>query len=505
MRHTTLSAAVIAALAGCGGGSAGLGESCVDHDDCQSAFQCVNDVCVHRCQRSPECGDGHECDGDGICRLSEGKPGDACESEIDCGPGLSCQIDGSDVDEENRLLASCTATTTGRPSGSACFVDSDCRNGTCALGHCVDLCSQTRDCALGNSCMAVPRVEAFGSAFGGCLPSSGNIAWTIPVVAPTPAFLLPVPSEASYASVVFEVDDEQQLVGATRVIAPSGDLLYSECEGCSADVQEAHHYANPVRHSPEAALSVLAMPSNPAIDLETGVYYVQASSFRPNGSPGTAIPKITALVRIGSGGSLDLHLHFLDLSDHPCQEAFNNAPLNAQSAANEAFFKDDFLARLRGIFTRGGISFGSITYEDITDYPELDGLDVANASKLLELGKHAKGINVFFVRTLSPVGLQAFGPSPGPAGLADTAKSGIVIGVDTLCYRSWSELARLTAHEIARYMGLHRNVEVDARYRDPIADSDDSTENLMFFSELSTGEDLSTGQLDILTRSPVLR
>jgi hypothetical protein len=299
------------------------------------------------------------------------------------------------------------------------------------------------------------------------------------------------------------------------VISPSGASLIATCTYIDpVDNEEKErpcfptdetYYANAVRHAPEPALSVLAMPSNPDIPLETGVYYVIAQAFRPDGKVANTIPKITAVVRMGSGGSLDLHLHFLDLADHPCEAAFNGTQLTAASAANQAFFRDDFLGELRTIFTRGGISFGSITYHDITTAPELDGLDVANASSLLALGKHERGINVFFVRTLSPVGLQAFGPNPGPAGLARTRRSGIVIGVDTLCYRSWTELARLTAHEIARYMGLYHNVETNPAWQDPIGDSNPSPANLMFYSELNKGTELSTGQLDILTRSPVLR
>src|SRR6185369_3847134 len=100
-------------------------------------------------------------------------------------------------------------------------------------------------------------------------------------------------------------------------------------------------------------------------------------------------------------------------------------------------------------------------YENLRDHPDLDGLDLENAPALLSLGAHASGINIFFVRTLSPVGLQAIGPNPGPAGLGGTRRSGIVIGVDSLCYRSWPDLARLTSREIARYMGLYDNVEVD--------------------------------------------
>jgi hypothetical protein len=508
MRHTTLSALFLiisVMVGGCSGGEALLGEACTSTSDCASQFQCVENVCVNRCQRSPECGDGFACDGDGICQRAEGRVGDACKSEVECEPGLSCQIDGNSLDDENRLRASCTASAEGRPSGSTCFVDSECRNGTCAMGHCVDLCLQTRDCAAGNTCMVVPRVEAAGSLFGGCLPAGGNITWTIPVISPTAAVLMPVPSEASYASLVFEVDDPQQRVGAVDVRAPSGTMLYERCvPGEPACKEDEQYYQNAVRHRPEPGLSVLAMPSNPASDLETGVYRVNASSFRPNGEVGSAIPKVTAVVRIGSGGSLDLHLHFLDLGDHPCRAAFKNTRLDAAAAANEDFFKQDFLGRLNTIFTTASIAIGTVTYDDITNHPDLDGLDVTNAGALLKLGKYKTGINVFFVRSISPVGLQGFGPGPGPAGLAGTRGSGIIVGVDTLCYRSWTQLARLTAHEIARYMGLYRNVEANTLLRDPITDSTDSADNLLFYSELG-GDELSNGQRDILSRSAILR
>ena len=160
---------------------------------------------------------------------------------------------------------------------------------------------------------------------------------------------------------------------------------------------------------------------------------------------------------------------------------------------------DDYLGELRQVFSRGGVALGAITYEDLTGHPDLDGLDVSDTPSLLQLGAHAGGINVFFVRSLSPVGLQTFGPSPGPAGLAATPQSGIVIGIDTLCYRTWSDVARITAHEIARYMGLYHNVELDGIGHDPIrcrrCQADPST-NLMFYSELG-GTALSTATASI--------
>ena len=77
---------------------------------------------------------------------------------------------------------------------------------------------------------------------------------------------------------------------------------------------------------------------------------------------------------------------------------------------------------------------------------------------------------------------------------------------DTLCYRSWTQLARQTAHGIARHMGLFRNREPDdvATHVDPIADSDESLDNLMHWSEFG-GTALSEGQRKILQASPVLR
>lgn len=508
--HLLLAIGMAVTQTGCPSGDAEVGETCDRHADCESGLQCVAGTCAPRCQRAPECGDGYACT-DGICELALGQPGDACTSEIQCAPGLSCQLDGTTVDGNGNLLASCAEQNAGRPPGSTCTTDDECRNGTCALGHCVDLCSETRDCAAGNSCMTIPRVEAGGTPFVGCLPSHGNVTWSIPVREPSAELLLPVPSGAQSALLVTSVDDLTQKVGAEELHSPAGSLLYTRpCEPpgtvdmpCTVEQATAQYFGNRVRHIPDFGQSVLAIPTSP-MQLDAGAYRVRVSSFRPNGSVGSAIPSVTAVVRIDAAVILDLHLHFLDLDAHPCEQQIGARRLNSAVASTQQQFQNDYMGTLRSIFARGGIALGTVTYDDVDHHPDLDGLDIADVGSLFSLGSYREGINVFFVRTLSPVGLQAFGPSPGPAGLANTRQSGIVVGVDTLCYRSHAELARLTAHEIARYMGLSHNVELDARWRDAIPDSDDSPNNLMFFSEVG-GTELSPGQRDILTRSPVLR
>ncbi|MGE0867768.1 MAG: hypothetical protein AB7P03_04340 [Kofleriaceae bacterium] len=508
------------ALVACSPSSGAVGDTCDDHGDCGSDLQCVASVCVPRCHRAPECGDGYACTADGLCELADGQVGDSCTSEVECGPGLSCQIDGASVGEDQRLLASCAASDVGRPSGSKCFSDVDCANGTCALGHCVDLCTDTADCGSGTQCMTIPRVEASGAPFQGCLPSHGSLVWTIPVLSPTQEILLPIPSAARAAQLTMTIDDVAQKVGAQTIFDPAGELIYERpCDPQSpicGDVASADKYfGQTIRHLPLAGQSTLEIPIGVPLNdkmLGPGAYRIKVSSFRSNGTAGSAIPRLTAVAKLDSSVTLDLHFYFLDLDDHPCRAAFADSSLDAAAASTEPYFQSDYLGALRTILAGGGIVLGTSTYENVTDHPDLDGLSIDAAGSLLSLGSHAGGINVFFVRTLSPVGLQAFAPNPGPAQQPNSRQSGIIVSVDTLCYRSWAQLARLTAHELARYMGLYHNVEIESTtpdtphptWRDQLPDTDGSTANLMFFSELG-GTELTAGQREILTKSAVLR
>ncbi len=497
---------LLVTAAGCPGGNGAIGDTCESTSECGNGLQCLRGVCLPRCERAPDCGDGYRCEENGLCVLATGSPGDACESEVDCSTGLSCQVSGTETTDDGYLQASCVAENAGRPAGATCASDGECRNGTCDLGHCADLCRETRDCAVGTSCTGIPRVLASGLMYRGCLPSTGTLTWEIPVEGTDDTVLLPIPQAARGVSVLFAVEDQNQKVGATLLTAPDGTELIKA---------NNDYFGNAlVRHRPDYGESVLAMPSTPAAPLQAGTYQVRVRSLRqgvnnqgqPEDKTGTATPSMTAVVKLDASVILDLHFYFLDLDDHPCAQAFAGK-LDAAVAKDADFFQTTFMTQLRSIFARGGIALGTTTYEDIKDHPDLDGLDVANMSSLAELGKHATGINVFFVRTLSPVGLQAIGPNPGPAGLASTRQSGIVIGADTLCYRSWTTLARITAHEMALYMGLYNNTEIDGDgvvHNDAIPDTDGTETNLMFYSELG-GTELSEGQRYILSRSPVLR
>lgn len=558
MSCAALGAALGVALGGCRGG-AGVGDACGSNDDCDSSLQCLADICEPRCMRAPDCGDGYACRS-GLCVAAGLLRGNICHGESDCAAGLSCQIRGAEVDTTtNRLVANCMSENpNGHPAGKPCGGDDECRNGTCELGHCVDLCNNIFDCADGTSCMTIPRVAVAGAFFEGCLPSQGTVSWDIPVTSPSAQILLPVPSSAVSAELVMSVDDPGQKVGVQSVLDPCGCTRYTvPCSflppgdrGTCTDLLAADQFysqdpssgfvpfsrgvtsdpvggacASPVvcnpdgnpmvnhfRHIPALGHSVLLMPSIPRSgEIKNGAYQIQVSSFWPDDSPGSAIPHVTAVIRIGTGDTLDLHFFFLDLDDHPCAAMTGNAALSAGAARGAAFFQTDYLGELKRVLLRGGIKVNPVSYQDIPDRHLLDGIDVADLGSLFALGPDSTGIDVFFVRSLSPLGVEVSGPSPGPAGVARA--SGIAVSLDTLCYRDWPAVARLTAHAIGHYMGLYHNIEPpdplqgpnDPPWQDLDMDTDDSSSNLMYFSQFRDGDALTVDQTFTLIRSPVLQ
>ncbi|MGE5185355.1 MAG: hypothetical protein ACM31C_25000, partial [Acidobacteriota bacterium] len=247
-------------------GSGAVGDRCGDSSDCTSGLQCVASVCIPHCQRAPECGDGYACTKGGLCQLATGEAGDACTSETQCAAGLACELDSDVPDPGGQLSWSCVPELPGRPAGDECAFDKDCREGTCALGHCVSRCTDTVDCAAGTSCTDLPRVEAGGAMFQGCLLAHGTLQWSLPIDAPAKTLLLPSPGSARQLAVTFAVDDPAELVGASNLVSPTGTTLLD------LDLHAPDPYAGLVRHLPQLAQSVLVIASSPASPLETGAY-----------------------------------------------------------------------------------------------------------------------------------------------------------------------------------------------------------------------------------------
>ena len=492
-------AALIVAGLGCGNG-AGAGASCTSQGDCAGSYQCLNQTCVPRCSKNSECGDGYQCSPNGLCNLVASNIGDSCESEWDCGIGQGCVLDGSLVDGEQILRSTCRVQGSGGNVGSECEKDEECQNSLCTLGQCSQVCRLSENCPLGNRCSLIPRlIETSPALFFGCLPDSGVIRHTIAMSSPSQTLDIPVPSGTHSISIVSQVNDDLHLVGATRVVAPSGRLLFA------GDSSLEQLIANRIRYIRQRRISTMLIPNsdNPEVELETGFYQVDMEASLPPFGPGSATPEVTVFYKQDTSRVLDLKFFFLDLEDHPCQNEFGIEALNAAKAEFDPVFQNEYLKEIEDIFSQANIELGVVSYRD-KERADLDGIEGTDIGELLQLADNETGLAIFFVRSLQPTGVQALiGGVPGPPTMPHTKASGIAISADTLCYRSWESLARVTAHTLASQMGLWNNRDLES-IPDPISDTDGDTGNLMFFGDFG-GTDLTPGQVNVLGRYPGLR
>jgi hypothetical protein len=486
-----------ALLAGCGGDGS-LGASCAGASECASDLQCFGGVCQPRCGLRTDCGDGYVCDTAGTCVMASADSGEACRRELDCRAGLACVLASVDPDGDRTLAATCVADHPGGGLGMACDGDRDCRNGTCALGRCVDLCAEDADCSAGHRCAAIPRrIAGSVPTFAGCLPAEGTIAWAVPVQSPSSPIDLAVPSTARSIALLIEGSDPMQAVGLTSLADPDGNPLYSTPQ------RPEDFYANAVRHRPTPRVSVVQLPFDDGA-MVAGIYPATVSSFRPTGGVGTATPAVTVFAKLDDRATLDLHFTFLDLADHPCAAQMDGGVLTAASARTSPRFQDTLLGGLRTMLGDAGIALGAVDYSDRTDLHDLDGLEAASLDSLTAQAAHDNGLTIFVVRSLAPAGLIAMvGRAPGAPGVGGTPASSIVVAADALCYRSWEQVTRVVGHEIARFLGLPRAVEPDGG-RDRIADTGDDRGNLLHYAD-DGGRALSDGQKRMLRRSPTLR
>lgn len=486
-----------AAVTACSGGDGVVGATCADRSDCLEGLQCFEGQCRPQCHAHLDCGDGYVCE-ERECSVVSSRYGDPCIREIDCGPGQTCALRTDDFDDDDVLSGACVLQLPGLVVGDECSSDDQCQSRLCSLGRCTQMCAQLPDCPSGLTCARVPRASADATGrVGVCMQGGGVVEHRLELPAPGKTIQVPVPSNAISFAVVSTVDDPAQLVGAWRVVGPDGALLYQ------APREPDEFYENLIRYQPSAGVSTLLVPNTPAIHLANSIYEVDIGSRFPDGSPGSSPIHVRVLYKVDTAATLDLHFHFLSLADHPCAAAFDDGGLGAKRAPSSPRFQS-YVSQVRRTLGEAGIILADPTYSDLADRADLDSLDRDRAGELFVLGGDRDGINVFLVRSISPIGVQvAVNATPGPPRTTGTSASGVAIGVDTLCYQGWPDLARLTAHAIARQMGLYYSRDPSG-YPDPIPDTDGSADNLLYFGDQG-GSSLSRGQAKVLSRYPGLR
>ena len=495
---------------GCEGGGE-IGASCQGTSDCRADLQCLSQVCEVRCTEHIECGDGFVCNPVGECERVESALGSACESELDCGMGQACHL-GTDEDSDGWIEAACVVQSDGATLSNACESDGDCRSGMCVLGTCTQLCRTDDECPVQLACSVIPRqarADEPVSFYQGCLKPQAKISQVLHADEDG-VVRIPVPSlTRSFAVIMREDPALRESISASATRPPIGmaevrapacdDRTGGDTERCVEELYMSNQLVgdNVLRYRPSPGVSTLLVPNTPSstMALHPGMYTVR---LLPNTDP-----RVTVVYKTAAARTLELNFYFLDMHDHKCLPGFDQS----DSENTPIGFETTYLDALSEIFAGAGITIEKAHSESLVGdkgRSDLSGLREADLPVLLSLSGPRPGINIFFVRSISPAGVQVLsGGNPGPPGLAGTGASGIAVAIDTLCYRDWTEIARATAHAIGLYMGLFRNREPDGT-ADPIADSDTSPDNLMYFGDRG-GTQLSEGQKQVLGLYPGLK
>jgi len=452
------------------------------------------------CQERRDCEDGFACVS-GVCEIVRSTVGDRCVREADCGPGQTCAATGydGDADGDADTLAPSCQLAIGRATGAACDANDQCASIACSLGHCAELCLADLDCRGGSACVGVPYMFSPRAVdqFGGCMPAAGVLAVDLPVD-DSGLVHVPVPTHALSMTLVTAVGDPSMLVGMTRLVSPSGTLLWNTPAATDAIAIE-----QPLRYTPSTETSSVMLPSSSEAPLEPGVYRAHVAAWQPNAQLARVLPRVHAIFRLGvEGRTLDLNFHFMNLSEHAC---LGERTLSAKRVVDkQSPWQAEFLPAWRAAFAPAGLTLGAMTFDDQVERPELDAVRPDELGKLFALGVRGRAaLDVYVVRSIYPLGsLAAVGGTPGPLEHR-TTHSGIVISADALCVLGWDDFGRIAAHAAARYLGLYESVDVDGRH-DPLVSTGDTANNIVYF-RLGSSPELTDEQAAILRTNPVLR
>jgi len=454
------------------------------------------------CRTRRDCADGFTCVA-GDCVMVSSTVGDPCDREADCGPGQTCATTGFDGDgdgEPDTLSPTCQPSAELIPAGAACASNDECASSACSFGRCIELCMQDDDCRRGGAaCVEVPYMFSPRAIdeYKGCMPAAGVLAVDLPTD-DDGLVHVPVPGNALSLTLVTDIGDPNMMVGMTRLVSPSGTLLWNK-PGATDPIG----IEQPVRYAPGTETSSFMLPSSSEAQLEPGVYRVNVAAWQRNQLLARLQPRVRAIYRLGvEGKTLDINFHFMNLVDHAC---VGSKPLDATRAAEKTSqWQTEVLPSWRTAFSQAGLALGTISYVDEKGRPDLDAVRPDELGALFELGdRNRPGLDVYVVRSLYPLGvLAASGGAPGPLEKG-TAHSGIVVSADALCVLGHDDFGRLIAHAAARYLGLFETVDVNGRH-DPLTSTSDSANNLVYF-RLGASSQLTDEQADILRKSPVLR
>jgi hypothetical protein len=544
-------------------------EACVEDSECPAGKRCHDGSCLPPCTQDSECLPDQRCDiATGKCPFKPGKRmGQPCGSSNECATGYclptrhicsvkctgtsdcprayACGLEKVDKDKNGKFdnaEADCVPRKGSGKAGATCSKDADCASNHCYYGFCMEGCTTDRACASDQTCRTVNLLVGGGiPTYKGCLPLEGTSSYplgTFPLTAPVMGFDVP-PGTASY-TLTIQTAGLSDYVAISYVKDPKGNTV-SEVKG------SCEYFGTPSRYVPDYQVSSVYVPNGSSVSVTPGIH-----SYAISGSQGSsAQATMTLQLKLGEAdkGTLNLNWVFLNLAG----TCVPGPTLNASTAPGHTWFnrmRNDLYAILK----TANLKVGKQTFRDLNN-PALDTIDLSsNTNQLNQLFATSKGttgraINVYFVKGLQTssmggVVLGIAGDIPGPPAIHGTGNSGVAMSMQAVCYEKYGyNPAHTLTHELGHFLGLFHNIENVTnpgfsetqnkivcpcpcaknmkcqpdpykpwqswcRGLDPLSDTQESTDNLMYYAAESTqmfkGNKLSVGQVKVILNNPLV-
>jgi len=506
-------------------------KTCASAGDCRTGYMCFGGECRPPCAGDLDCGKGFMC-ASGSCQPLPGKSvgmpcasdmecssrlcdpvsGDCqvgCASDADCQSGQTCWVNPVDRNGDGStdgILPICIKRRGSGAPGSQCKFDSQCDQGQCELGVCVQLCQTGGNCAAmpPMACVSmVAQVDIGAPPIKGCILKSGTLTYNLgndgtgPVGVPgnTLGFNIFVEAQA---------DNISYYAGITDLEDPTGTALFA---------LQGDFFGNPIRYYPTEGSSMVLVSNAPnRVSIIPGLYTF--STFTANiQSPNQTIP-YTARVRFKLGeqaptaGTIPLHVFVTSLSGGCTVFDAASAPQRLSS----------FEAKLKQVYAQAGLTISPIVYMDSTA-PNLIGVGNTGVNPQLDsllktatTGDMPDALEMVVVKHINS-SMQGFeilgyaGGIPASTGIPGTVHSGVAVSLTTLCTCNFGQdcFAETAAHELGHSLGLFHTQEQNGQM-DPLSDTKaNPTKNLMYWEEgNSLNLSLTPQQSQVILANPAV-